>query len=85
MPDIHNVVRKLKVYQRFMVSLEGENMYRLMSFRVLIFWCSYFMYLIATVFQTTMYNYNSNLFRVFVMLRYISFAGAGIKIVLDLL
>lgn len=60
-------------------------MYRLMSFRVLIFWCSYFMYLIATVFQTTMYNYNSNLFRVFVMLRYISFAGAGIKIVLDLL
>lgn len=85
MLDIHNVVRELKAYQRFMMPPEGENMYRLMSFRVLIFWCSYFIYLIATVFQTTMYNYNSDLFRVFVTLRYISFAGAGIKIVLDLL
>lgn len=60
-------------------------MKEIMKKRNAFFWGAYFIYLVATVFQTTMFNENAKLFELFVALRYLSFFIAGIKILLDLL
>lgn len=48
-----------------------------------VFWVSYFIYFVATVFQTTMFNDNPAAFRVFVIARYLSFLGVMLKLCLD--
>lgn len=48
-----------------------------------IFYCAYFLYLIATVLQSTTFTQYSVLAKIFVFMRYLSFVAAGIKVFLD--
>ncbi len=49
-----------------------------------LFWVSYWMYFVATVIQYTMYEDIKFVFTLCVIARYISFAGAGCKVLMDL-
>ena len=49
-----------------------------------LFYCAYFMYLFATVMQSTMFTNYQTLSRCFVLLRYLACGIALIKIGLDL-
>lgn len=48
-----------------------------------IFYCAYFLYLIATVLQSTTFTQYSVLAKIFILMRYLAFASACIKVLMD--